>query len=73
MSKTVFAQPKKQTSCKTLKQLAVDSAIKSKRNYKLLCYIHDMGRAYNYFKKAKEAYARDNDLEFEELRGKFTH
>lgn len=73
LCKTVFAQPKKQTSCRTLKQLAVDSAIKSKRNYKLLCYIHDMGRAYNYFKKAKEAYARDNDLVFEELRGKFTH
>lgn len=69
--RTVFAEPKIQKSCRSLKELAINCVLKSKRDYKLLCKIHDMDRHYNYFKKQKETVARTNDLNFEELREKF--
>lgn len=69
--KTVFAEPMIQTSCRSLKELAINSMLKSNRDYKLLSKIHDMDRHYNYFKKQKETVARTNDLNFDELREKF--
>ena len=68
--RTVFAEPKVQTSCRSLKELAINCVLNSKRDYKLLCKIHDMDRHYNYFKKQKETVARTNDLNFDELREK---
>lgn len=70
LHKTVFAEPMIQTSYRSLKELAINCVLKSKRDYKLLCKIHDMDRHYNYFKKQKETVARTNDLNFEELREK---
>ncbi len=72
LSKTVFAEPTKKTSCSTLKEIAINDMRNSTRNYKLLSNIHNLNRAYNYFKKAKEVVTRENDLNFEELRAKLT-
>jgi len=69
MKNTVFTEPK-ESSSKTLKEIAANLAHKSTRDYKILFANAGMSREYNYFKKAKEVVTRENDLKFEELRRK---
>ena len=70
LSSTVFAEPKKKPSCKSLKELAINLMNDSDRNYKTLFDNAGMSREYNYFKRAKEVVSRQEDLNFEELREK---
>lgn len=73
LSTTVFSEPKKKTSGKTLKELAIQSVLESDIDFKTLFVNAGMRRQYNYFKKDKEFIARENDHLFEELREKLIY
>lgn len=70
LSDTVFAIPVKATSNTSLKEIAINLARNSERDYRTLFTNAGMSREYNYFKKAKEVVTREDDLNFEELRNK---
>ena len=73
LSDTVFATPVKANSNTSFKEIAISLARNSERDYKTLFTKADMGREYNYFKKAKEVVTREDDINFEELRNKLTN
>lgn len=70
LSNTAFAIPVKATSNASLKEIAINLARNSERDYKTLFTKAGMSREYNYFKRAKEVVTREDDINFEELRNK---